>query len=47
MRRTIRNISGDWPKVTFGPARALSVAEIGEVVEGFADGARRGDRGRL
>ena len=39
--KTIRNIEGDWPKVTFGPAKALSVAEIGEVVQGFADGARR------
>jgi 2,4-dienoyl-CoA reductase-like NADH-dependent reductase (Old Yellow Enzyme family) len=39
--KTIRNISGDWPKVTFGPARALSVAEIGQIVRGFAEGARR------
>lgn len=39
--KTIRNISGPWPKVTFGPARALEVAEIEEVVEGFAAGARR------
>jgi 2,4-dienoyl-CoA reductase-like NADH-dependent reductase (Old Yellow Enzyme family) len=39
--KTIRNIEGPWPKVTFGPARELSVAEIGEVVNGLADGARR------
>ena len=39
--KTIRNIGGPWPKVTFGPARALSVAEIGDVVRGFAEGASR------
>ena len=39
--KTIRDISGPWPKVTFGPARALEVAEIEEVVQGFAAGARR------
>ena len=39
--KTIRNIEGAWPKVTFGPARALTEAEIGQVVQGFADGARR------
>lgn len=39
--KTIRNIEGPWPKVTFGPARALTVAEIAGVVEGFAAGARR------
>lgn len=39
--KTIRNIEGPWSKVTFGPARELSVAEIGEVVKGLADGARR------
>src|SRR6201999_1623041 len=32
---------GDWPKVTFGPARALSISEIHEVADGFAAGARR------
>ncbi len=37
----IRNISGDWPKITFGPARALSVEEIHAVADGFAEGARR------
>lgn len=39
--RDIRNISGDWPKVTFGPARALSVEEIHAVADGFAAGAKR------
>jgi 2,4-dienoyl-CoA reductase-like NADH-dependent reductase (Old Yellow Enzyme family) len=39
--KDIREIKGAWPKVTFGPARALSVAEIDSVVQGFADGARR------
>ncbi len=39
--KEIRQIEGPWPKVTFGPARALTVAEIGDVVRGFADGARR------
>ena len=39
--KIIRGIEGAWPKVTFGPARALSVAEIAEVVKGFADGAKR------
>jgi len=39
--KSIRNISGPWPKVTFGPARALTIAEIGEIVQGFGDGARR------
>jgi N-ethylmaleimide reductase len=39
--KNIRNIKGDWPKVTFGPARALTAAEIGEVVNGFAEGAKR------
>jgi 2,4-dienoyl-CoA reductase-like NADH-dependent reductase (Old Yellow Enzyme family) len=37
----IRNISGDWPKITFGPARALSVDEIHAVADGFAAGAKR------
>ena len=39
--KNIRNIKGDWPKVTFGPARALTTAEIRQVVDGFADGAKR------
>ena len=39
--KTIRNIQGRWPKVTFGPARDLSVKEIAEVVNGFAAGAKR------
>ena len=37
----IRNIEGDWPKVTFGPARALTISEIYQVADGFAAGARR------
>ena len=37
----IRNIKGDWPKVTFGRARALTIPEIHKVADGFADGARR------
>lgn len=37
----IRNIKGDWPKVTFPPARALTVEEIHAVADGFAEGARR------
>lgn len=36
-----RGIDGDWPKVTFPPARALSEAEIEQVADGFADGAKR------
>ena len=39
--KSIRNIKGDWPKVTFGPARALTIPEIHLVADGFADGARR------
>ncbi len=40
--KNIRNIKGgDWPKVTFGKARALTVAEIHQVADGFANGARR------
>ncbi len=35
----IRGITGPWPKVTFGPARALTVAEIHEIADGFAEGA--------
>ena len=37
----IRGISGAWPKVTFGPARALSEAEIEDIADGFAEGAAR------
>jgi len=36
--KTIRNIRGDWPKVTFGPARALTISEIHQVADGFAAG---------
>lgn len=39
--KKIRNIEGAWPKVTFGPARALTVKEIHAVADGFADGAKR------
>jgi 2,4-dienoyl-CoA reductase-like NADH-dependent reductase (Old Yellow Enzyme family) len=39
--KTIRNIDGDWPKVTFPPARELSVAELHAVADGFAAGAKR------
>lgn len=39
--KTIRNIKGDWPKVTFPPARELSVAELHAVADGFAAGAKR------
>ncbi len=39
--KQIRNISGDWPKVTFPPARALTVEEIHAVADGFAAGAKR------
>ena len=37
----IRGIAGPWPKVTFGPARALSVAEIHGIADSFAEGAAR------
>ena len=36
-----RHITGDWPKVTFPPARALTEAEIERVADGFAEGAAR------
>lgn len=39
--KKIRNIEGAWPKVTFGPARALTVKEIHAIADGFADGAKR------
>ena len=37
----IRGIKGKWPKVTFGPARALTIAEIHDIADGFAEGAAR------
>ena len=37
----IRGIEGPWEKVTFGPARALSVEEIHQIADGFAAGAKR------
>lgn len=37
----IRNIDGPWDRVTFGPARALTIAEITAVADGFAAGAAR------
>jgi 2,4-dienoyl-CoA reductase-like NADH-dependent reductase (Old Yellow Enzyme family) len=36
-----RGIEGDWPKVTFDPARALTEAEIEQIADGFAQGAVR------
>ncbi len=36
-----RGIEGDWPKVTFPPARALTVQELSRVADGFAEGAAR------
>jgi len=39
--KQIRGIEGDWPKVTFPPARALTVAEIERIADGFAEGAAR------
>jgi 2,4-dienoyl-CoA reductase-like NADH-dependent reductase (Old Yellow Enzyme family) len=39
--KQIRNISGDWHKVTFPPARALTVEELHAVADGFAAGAKR------
>ena len=40
--RQIRNIADpNWPKVTFGRARALSILEIEEIAQGFAEGAER------
>lgn len=39
--KTIRNIEGEWPKVTFPPARALSVDELHQLADGFAAGAKR------
>lgn len=39
--KELRGIDGAWPKVTFGPCRALTVAEIHEIADGFAQGAAR------
>ena len=39
--KQIRNIAGDWPKVTFPVARALTVEEVHAVADGFAAGAKR------
>jgi len=36
-----RGITGEWPKVTFPKARALTEAEIEKVADGFAEGAAR------
>lgn len=37
----IRGIKSAWPKVTFGPARALTFTEIQQIADGFAEGAAR------
>jgi 2,4-dienoyl-CoA reductase-like NADH-dependent reductase (Old Yellow Enzyme family) len=39
--KQIRGITGAWEKVTFGPARALTIEEIHQVADGFAAGASR------
>lgn len=39
--KEIRGITGDWPKVTFPPARAVTEAEIERLADGFAEGAAR------
>lgn len=36
-----RGIEGEWPKVTFPPARALTEAEISRIADSFAEGAAR------
>ncbi len=36
-----RGLSGDWPMVTFPPARAMTVDEIERAADGFAAGAKR------
>ncbi|MHB1108924.1 MAG: oxidoreductase [Devosia sp.] len=36
-----RGIGGEWPKVTFPPARALTKDEILRIADGFAEGAAR------
>ncbi|MCZ6604725.1 MAG: NADH:flavin oxidoreductase [Alphaproteobacteria bacterium] len=37
-----RGVTGDWPLVTFPPARAATEAEIERIAEGFAEGSLRG-----
>ncbi len=37
-----RGLQPPWPKVTFPPARELTVAEIERIAEGFAEGSARG-----
>ena len=39
--KQIRAIDGTWNKVTFGPARALTIEEIHQIADGFAAGAKR------
>ena len=39
--KQIRAIDGTWNKVTFGPARSLTIEEIHQVADGFAAGAKR------
>lgn len=36
-----RGIEGGWPKVTFPPARELTIEELHKVADGFAEGAVR------
>ena len=36
-----RGVTGDWPLVTFPPARAATEAEIERIAEGFAEGSVR------
>jgi 2,4-dienoyl-CoA reductase-like NADH-dependent reductase (Old Yellow Enzyme family) len=36
-----RGLAGQWPKVTFPPARALTKDEISRIADGFAEGAAR------
>jgi N-ethylmaleimide reductase len=36
-----RGLTGEWPKVTFPPARALTIEEISRIADGFAEGAAR------
>ena len=45
--KTIRNIDGPWEKVTFPSARALTVAEIHAVADGFAAGVLGVRRGTI
>ena len=37
----LRGVTGDWPKVTFPTARALTVTEIERIAGGFAEAAAR------